>query len=952
MPRSVIAYDKDLPEITGRLPWEKPSSYLVKDEDAPTGWREDDSGRRPSNLLLVPKIRAVVDAWRESGYAGASEVTQRLFTYWFDEDHEVPGFPAPFRYYFCQREAIETLAWLIEVAGQRDATALINAYGTIFQKDLASKNISFETGIGGTRRLRRFLPELNAEGVQELPPKDLRRFAFKMATGSGKTWVMAMAVVWSRFHKLMVPDSELSTNFLIVAPNVIVHQRLEKDFASNRIFHQLPLIPPEWRRRFAQNVILRGDASEPSGAGNLFLTNIHQLYEAREKEWTPANAVDAMLGAKPAKDLAASTERTMLERVKTLRDLVVINDEAHHVHDEKLAWSQSLLAIHEALPNGVGAWLDFSATPKDQNGMYFPWTVVDYPLAQAVEDRIVKAPLIVTKEADKNRPPEDPDQITKENVAEKYSYWLQAAVTRWKAHWKEYKRKLGIRPVLFIMAEQNSYADALGEYLRGTKEFGLKRSEVLVIHTDKAGEVTKKDLEAARQVARNIDDARSKIKVIVSVMMLREGWDVRNVSVVLGLRPFTAKAEILPEQVIGRGLRLMAGISPDRTQTLEVLGTRNLLQVLREQLEAEGVGVASTDANPSPAVVIEPVRERLDHDIAVPITRPSLKREIRKLADLDIRSLDAIYDQQELDEPYRVRLKMEFTTTETEVHQEDIAGEQLPTEELLTSIVNRVAAQAGLPNRFAELYPIVRQYVEGRCFGGAVDLEDGNVRSHLSRLPIREGIAKYLVRQIADLTLERREIAFEKAPHRLSETRPFHWRRNLPPLRAAKTVFNYVATYNNFERQFAEFLDRAPDILRFVALGTTEQGASGTTFRVDYVKPSGAIGFYYPDWVAVQRDLDGGIINWVLETKGRVWEGTKEKDAAMHDWCEGVSRATSEAWKYMRVNQAEFRDDFATFRAMVFTLVGNAMTRKREASGATITLEEILEWRDEGRKWL
>ena len=950
MARAVIAYDKDLPEVAGRLPWLPPTSHLVKDDAEPTGWRED-AGRRPSKLLLVPRIRAEVNTWRERGYAGASAVTQQLFAYWFDEDHEVPGFAAPFRYYFCQREAIETFVWLMEVARQRDAKALVNAYGAIGQKDILSKTVSFETGIGGTRRLRRFVPELKRDGVQELPPKDLRRFAFKMATGSGKTWVMAMAVVWSRFHKLMVRGSELSTNFLIVAPNVIVHQRLEKDFAGNRIFHQLPLIPPEWRGRFAQNVILRGDASVLGRDGNLFLTNIHQLYEAREKGWKAENAVDAMLGAKPAKDLA-DVGPTMLERVKSVPDLVVINDEAHHVHDEKLAWSQSLLAVHDALPNGVGAWLDFSATPKDQNGMYFPWTVVDYPLAQAVEDRIVKAPIIVNKEAGKNQPENDPDNVTKENVAEKYSYWLQAAVARWKEHWQVYKRKLGIRPVLFIMAEQNNYADALGEYLCRTKEFGLKHSEVLVIHTDSAGEVTKKDLEAARQVARDIDDAKSKIKVIVSVMMLREGWDVRNVSVVLGLRPFTAEAEILPEQVIGRGLRLMAGVGPDRTQTLEVLGTRKLLGMLRKQLEAEGVGVASTDGNPSPAVVVEPVRERLAHDIAVPITKPSLKREVRKLAELDTGSLAAIYEQEELDEPYRLSLKMEFTTTETEVHQSDIAGEQLPTEELLTSIVNMVAAQAGLPNRFAELYPVVRQYVQGRCFGGEVDLEDGSVRSHLSRLPIREGIAKYLVRQIADLTLERREVAFENAAFQLSETKPFHWRRNLPPLQAKKTVFNYVATYNHFERRFAEFLDGAPDILRFAALGTTEQGASGTTFRVDYVKPSGAIGFYYPDWVAVQHDLSGQIINWVIETKGRVWEGTEEKDDAMYEWCQSVSRATGDTWKYIRVNQAEFRDDFPTFRVLVFTVVGNEITRKREASGVTVTTEEILQWRDEGRRWL
>ena len=913
MARSVIAYDKDLPEVAGRLPWRPPTSHLVKDDDAPTGWREDKSGRRPSKLLLVPKIRAAVDAWREGGYPGASEVTRRLFAYWFDEDHDVRGFPAPFRYHFCQREAIETLVWLIEVARQGDAKPLVEAYGTLFRRDLASKYLSFETAADGTRRLHRFVPELATEGVQELPPVGLRRFAFKMATGSGKTWVMAMTVVWCRFHKLMVPDSTLSTNFLIVAPNVIVYQRLQKDFESNRLFHQLPLIPPEWRSRFAQNVILRGEVTEPGPAGNLFLTNVHQLYEAREKEWAPANAVDALLG-QPAKDNAASSEQTMLDRVKSLQDIVVINDEAHHVHDDKLAWSRSLLAIHQALPKGASAWLDFSATPKDQNGMYFPWTVVDYPLAQAVEDRIVKAPLIVTQESDKKQPLEDPDSITKENVADKYSYWLQAAVERWKEHWKAYKAKLGVRPVLFIMAEKNPHADALGEYLWRTREFGLKQNEVLVIHTDTAGEITKKDLEAARKAARDIDDAKSRIKVIVSVMMLREGWDVRGVSVVLGLRPFTARAEILPEQVIGRGLRLMKDVSPDRTQILEVLGTRNLLRILREQLEAEGVGVASTDVNPPAPVVIEPVQERSAHDIAIPVTKPSLERDARRLADLDVHSLKAIYDGEDLDERVRISLKMEFAQPAIEVHQEKIATEERPAQESIADITNKVMQRVGLPNRFAELYPAVKEYVKQRCFGSEVDVDDKTIRSHLAQLEIREGIAKYLARKIGELTVERRKLEFQNASFHLSETKPFHWRRNLPPLRAEKTVFNYVATYNDFERQFAKFLDRAPDILRFAALGTTEQGASGATFRVDYLKPSGAIGFYYPDWVAVQCGLDGKIINWVIETKGRVWEGTEEKDAAMQDWCRRVSGATSDLWKYIRVNQAEFQDDFKSFR--------------------------------------
>ena len=95
------------------------------------------------------------------------------------------------------------------------------------------------------RQVRRYVAELGREGVQDLPPEDLARYALKMATGEGKTWVMAMAIVWSHFHKKRVPTSPLLTNFLVVAPNVVVYQRLEKDFGSNRIFGYLSPNPPK-----------------------------------------------------------------------------------------------------------------------------------------------------------------------------------------------------------------------------------------------------------------------------------------------------------------------------------------------------------------------------------------------------------------------------------------------------------------------------------------------------------------------------------------------------------------------------------------------------------------------------------------------------------------------------------------------------------------------------------
>ena len=127
----------------------------------------------------------------------------------------------------------------------------------------------------------------------------------------------------------------------------------------------------------------------------------------------------------------------------------------------------------------------------------------------------------------------------------------------------------------------------------------------------------------------------------------------------------------------------------------------------------------------------------------------------------------------------------------------------------------------------------------------------------------------------------------------------------MPPLEAKRTVFNYVATYNSFERRFAQFLDVANDVMRFASLGTTEQGESGSQFRVDYVKPSGAIGFYHPDWVVIQK-TPAGSLNWIIETKGRVWEGTSAKDDAITDWCARVSQATGTKWRYVRINQVDF----------------------------------------------
>jgi type III restriction enzyme len=921
MAEAVISYDKDLPEIPDRRPDIEPSCYLRKKRGALDEWEVIEE-RRPSKMLLVNKLRRAVGKWREDDYPGASPAAERLFRFWFDEDHEVDG--RPWRYYFGQREAIETLIYLAEIENNHDVVDLVKDFGKIFysqgiQERLHGTNITFQTTMEDTRQITRYVPEKDSEQIQELPAEGLRRYAFKMATGSGKTVVMAMAVVWSYFHRLMVEGSDLSTNFLVVAPNVIVYQRLEKDFADSAIFHHLPLIPPEWRSRFKLKVILRGESSEPASSGNLFLTNIHQIYESRQADWKPLNPVDAILGKKPVQDLSKQS-RPMLDRIESCRDMVVLNDEAHHVHDEDLEWHKTLMAIHRALTPGIALWLDFSATPKDQNGTYFPWIVEDYPLAQAVEDRIVKAPLIVHQVKKK-----DPEPVIADNIIEAYGDWLLAALARWKEHYDTYK-EFGQKPVLFIMAERNKYADRIGEWLVETKEIGLKKSEVLVIHTDKEGRIkSMKEVGKARQAARDIDLPRSRVKVIVSVLMLREGWDVRNVTVALGLRPFSSKAHILPEQAVGRGLRLMQGMGPDRTQTLEVMGTKEFEDFVRK-LEVEGVGIKTTTKPPAPPVKITPVMEKIAYDIEIPKTSPNYTRNYKRLSDLDPFSLGPIYDQDELDKRIGIHLKMEFGITETEIHQADIRTGPPPlTQELISSVVNKTMRTANLTGVFNELYPTVQAYLEHRCFDLDIDLGEERIRSLLRRTLLQEGIAKYLARKLGELTMEKHPIEFESKPLQLSKTQPFTWRRNLPPLACGKTIFNFVATYNDFEKESAQFLDDANDILRFAALGTTEQD-TGTQFRIDYLKPSGAIGFYYPDFVAVQG-ANGKEVHWIIETKGRIWEDTKVKDDAMEYWCEKVTQASGQQWRFIRVNQSDFdlkRERWSSFADIVHELADSS----------------------------
>ena len=164
---------------------------------------------------LVQKIREQVKAWRDNNYSGASATSKALLNWWFNTPHpqeQTDGTMSEFQYYFAQREAIETIIYLYDVVKVRDEFDLMR-----FDSSGAVSANMFD--------------------------ENWRRFVIKMATGTGKTKVMSLAIAWSFFHKLYEQDSDLSRNFLVIAPNIIVLDRLYHDFQGLGIFFEDPCCP-------------------------------------------------------------------------------------------------------------------------------------------------------------------------------------------------------------------------------------------------------------------------------------------------------------------------------------------------------------------------------------------------------------------------------------------------------------------------------------------------------------------------------------------------------------------------------------------------------------------------------------------------------------------------------------------------------------------------------------
>ena len=408
--------------------------------------------------------------------------------------------------------------------------------------------------------------------------------------------LMSLVIAWAYFHKLYETNSTLAKNFLLIAPNVIVFERIKTDFEGNRIFFQDPVLPDNgfmgqnWQDDFQITLHLQDDLRNVSDTGNIFLTNIHRVFEGGVQDYSSEDedSSNYFLGNKPVtKTNDATVDLGMV--VRDIDELIVINDEAHHIHEEN-AWLKSIRDIDNQLKqkgSKLSLQLDVTATPKKKDGSIFVQTISDYPLVEAIHQKVVKNP-VVPDEASRGKlkPTQSP------LFSEKYRDYINLGVEEWRKTYEELE-PTGKKSLLFIMTDDTKNCDEVAEYLETS--FADLKGAVLVIHTNKSGEISestsgkkKEELEVLRKQANEIDSWESPYKVIVSVMMLKEGWDVKNVTTIVGLRPFASDSKILPEQTLGRGLRRMYFGRDDIEEYVSVVGTPAFMDFV-ESIKGEGV---------------------------------------------------------------------------------------------------------------------------------------------------------------------------------------------------------------------------------------------------------------------------------------------------------------------------------------------------------------------------
>ena len=853
-------------------------------------WFPADEALRDSSMEklmppLVAELRRKVKEFRDSGYVGAAGTSRSLLNWWFNTPHLLPkadGTMVDFQYYFAQREALETLVYLYDVVGVKDKHDLMR----FDSSGLVSGGMFDETW---------------------------RRFVIKMATGSGKTKVLSLALAWSFYHKLYEPESELARNFLVITPNIIVLDRVYRDFQGLRIFHEDPVLPDNgfdgrnWRDDFQLTLHLQDEVRITRPTGNIFLTNIHRVYSGND---IPASADDEdmrdyFLGKRPS-GATTDSKVDLGMIVRDIDELMVLNDEAHHIHDPRMAWFKAIEDIHNRLKqkgSALSMQVDTTATPKHDNGSIFVQTVADYPLVEAISQNVVKHPVL----------PDAPSRAKLQErqsakYTEKYTDYIDLGVIEWRKAYAEHE-KMGKKAILFVMTDDTRNCDDVAEYLEG--HYPDLKGAVLVIHTKNNGDISesasgkdKEELDKIRKQANEIDSMASPYKAIVSVMMLKEGWDVRNVTTIVGLRAYAAQSNILPEQTLGRGLRKM--YSGDVEELVSVVGTNAFMEFV-ESIQAEGVildrKAMGKGTAPKAPLVIEVDKENTKKDISsldieIPVLTPRVYREYKSLGDLNIAAMShqkLAYLEFSKEEQREIIFKDITTGDITHTTILDTAG-IADYRSVIGYFTQSIMKELRLVSGYDVLYAKLKAFIQEELFAQPVVLEDPNTLRNLSELVATKTLFETFKKAINDLTVRNKGDAEIRDTIKLRQTRPFVAKEQgyLVP---KKSIFNRIIGDSPLELQFAAFLEGCEDIISYA------KNYMAVHFKLDYVKADGDISNYYPDFM-VKLSAKRMVI---VETKGLEDLDVPLKMARLRQWCEDINRIQKDVeYDFVFVDQESF----------------------------------------------
>ncbi|MBI5715697.1 MAG: DEAD/DEAH box helicase family protein [Chloroflexi bacterium] len=880
------------------LPWDEPNSHRVRAEKADQP-AQILKGRRPSTITIAQNLRQSVSEWRQNDYPGASDTSRELLLHWFGRDHRIitsSGESVPFHYYFCQREAIELLIYLMEVRQLHSLSAVTAEYG------------------GASA-------ELAAIGIN--PEEDLwSRYAFKVATGAGKTKIMSLAIVWSYFHAQRESDSPMAKHFLVIAPNLTVFERLKEDFENGKIFDNDPVIPPAWKGDFNLSVVLQDEASGAATGGTLYLTNIHRLYAPRKGTRGDAETYDWM-GPAVSKAKALDTGEALRQRVVSHPRLMVLNDEAHHVWDPDSAWNEAMIFLNdsylERTGSGLVAQLDFSATPKDNKGNIFKHVICDTPLGEAVDAGIVKTPVIGRS-----------DNLVEgadSNAAYKYQEHILLGYARWQKSKDEWV-KSGKNALMFVMCNDTEAADQITQRLNTDPLFKDLNGKTINLHTNLKGKLKKRgtganvtyefiedekeisddDLRQLRKLSRELDENTSPYRCIVSVLMLREGWDVRNVTTIVPLRPYSSKANILPEQTLGRGLRRMT-LPGEAAEIVTVVEHPAFTSLYKEQLSQEGLPIEIVDVDKVPRTTISifpDAEHKKLNELDILIPRLTASHHIVPLVEDitmdEVRKASALYTRLPLGNKRSGEIQYEGRTLFTNEIVEQMKIKLPLLESGMGAIsfyreeLERICGVRGL---HAKIAPLIQQFLEEVLFESKTSIFDERLVSRLADADVREHIRAVFVPLIRSKTTLTEKRTPADAPQSVTNWRPFQstLSEHHPALQAERTPFNLVPCNRQLEVAFTEFANKASDVAAFC------KNAGPQSLRIDFLSGGNRLAFYTPDFFV--RKSDGAYL--LAETKGRADVDVPAKARAAVEWCKSAS-AQGVKWEYLFIPEGVFEN--------------------------------------------